>query len=55
MPQLGVIAVFAVPPVESVTFTVKENEPMADGVPLIRPEADSVRPAGSAPEFSVNV
>ena len=33
----------------SVTWTVKLEVPAADGVPLITPADDSVRPAGSAP------
>ena len=55
IPQLGVIATSAVPPVESVTFTVKEKDPAAFGVPLINPAADIVNPPGKDPEFSANV
>ena len=53
IPQLGVVAVSAVPPVESVTFTVKLNGPAVVGVPLITPvDVFSVNPFGSDPEFS---
>jgi hypothetical protein len=46
------VAVCAVGVVESVTFTVKRNDPAAVGVPEIVPvEADSVRPAGNEPDW----
>jgi len=35
---------------ESVTFTLKENDPVAVGVPLIWPELLRVNPEGRAPE-----
>src|SRR5205085_12392277 len=40
------------PVLESRTVTVKLNAPAAVGVPLIVPDDDSVRPAGSAPPVS---
>ena len=56
IPQLGVIAVSAVPPVESVTFTVKENGPAEVGTPLITPvPAFNVRPGGRLPEATAKV
>ena len=43
-----VVVVRAVPPVESVTFTVNEKVPAAVGVPVIAPVvAFRLRPAGS--------
>ena len=39
----------------SVTFTVNEKEPAAVGVPLIRPDDDKVKPAGSDPELREKV
>ena len=51
IPQLLVVAVSAVPPVESVTLTVNENGPAVVGVPLITPvEEFNVRPPGSEPD-----
>jgi hypothetical protein len=41
--------------VESVTFTVKLNEPEAVGVPEIVPAEDRVRPAGKAPELMLQL
>jgi hypothetical protein len=35
---------------ESATFTLKENDPVAVGVPLIWPELLRVNPEGRAPE-----
>jgi hypothetical protein len=40
---------------ESVTFTLKENDPVAVGVPLIWPELLNVKPAGNAPDATVQV
>ena len=48
-------AVCAVGVVESVTFTVKLNEPDAVGVPEIVPPDESVRPPGRAPELRVQL
>ena len=44
-------AVCAVGVVESVTFTVKLNEPDAVGVPEIVPPVESITPPGKAPEL----
>jgi hypothetical protein len=56
IPQLGVVVVRAVPPVESVTFTVKENGPAVVGIPLITPvPAFSVSPGGRLPEAMAKV
>jgi hypothetical protein len=44
-------AVCAVGVVESVTFTVKLNDPDAVGVPEIVPPVESVNPPGRAPEL----
>jgi hypothetical protein len=41
--------------VESVTLTVKVDEPDAVGVPEIVPEADKVNPAGNDPELTLHV
>ena len=49
------MAVCAVGVVESVTFTVKLNEPEAVGVPEIVPAEDRVRPAGKAPELMLQL
>ncbi len=48
-------AVCAVGVVESVTFTVKLNEPDAVGVPEIVPPVESVTPPGNAPELTFQV
>jgi hypothetical protein len=40
---------------ESVAWTVKEKVPLALGVPLMTPELESVRPAGSEPEARLHV
>lgn len=48
-------AVCAVGVVESVTFIVKLNEPDAVGVPEMVPAAESVRPAGRAPELTLQL
>jgi hypothetical protein len=54
MPQFDVVAVRAVPLVESVALTVNEKAPAVVGVPLMRPVvAFSVRPGGSEPEASI--
>jgi hypothetical protein len=45
------VAVFAVGVVESVTFTVKVEEPAVVGVPEIVPVVESVKPAGKDPEL----
>jgi hypothetical protein len=56
MPQLLVVAVACTPGVESVTVTVKENDPAAVGVPVIAPElAFSVKPGGRLPVAMANV
>ena len=50
------VAVCAVGVVESVTFAVKLNEPEVVGVPEMAPvAADSVSPAGSAPELMLQL
>ena len=49
------MAVCAVGVVESVTFTVKLNEPDAVGVPEMVPPEDSVRPVGKAPELRLQL
>ena len=49
------VAVCAVGVVESVTFTVKLKEPEAVGVPDMVPPKDSVRPAGKAPELTLQL
>jgi hypothetical protein len=36
-------------------FTVKFEETAAEGVPLITPPLDSVRPAGTAPTVTLHV
>jgi hypothetical protein len=36
--------------VESVTLTVMEEVPLAEGVPLMTPDEDKVKPAGREPE-----
>jgi len=40
---------------ESVTFTVKLEDPVAVGEPEIVPPADSVKPAGNDPELMLQV
>ena len=45
------MAVCPVGVVESVTFTVKLNEPEAVGVPEIVPLVDRLKPPGKAPEL----
>jgi hypothetical protein len=40
---------------ESVTFTVKLEDPVAVGVPVIVPPAESVKPAGNDPEEMLQV
>jgi hypothetical protein len=45
------VAVFAVGVVESVTFTVKVEEPAVVGVPEIVPPVERVKPAGKVPEL----
>lgn len=42
-------------PCESVTLAVKANVPSVVGVPLMRPEEESVSPGGSAPVVSPKV
>src|SRR3974377_819059 len=50
MPQLLVVAVACTPGVESVTLTVKENDPAVVGEPVMAPvEVFRVRPGGRAP------
>jgi hypothetical protein len=49
------VAVCAVGVVESVTLAVNENEPEADGVPEIVPVAANVKPAGKAPEATLQL
>jgi hypothetical protein len=49
------VAVCAVGVVESVTLAVKLKEPAVVGVPEIVPVAESVRPAGKAPEVMLQL
>jgi hypothetical protein len=50
------VAVCAVGAVESVTLTVKLNDPAVVGVPEIVPlAAANVRPAGNAPELTLQL
>ena len=45
----------AVLPLASVTFTVKEDEPLVVGVPLMTPAVLSERPAGKVPLLRLHV
>ena len=49
------VAVCAVGVAESVTLAVKLNEPEAVGVPEIVPAEDRTRPAGKAPELTLQL
>lgn len=40
---------------ESLTVMLNEDVPLADGVPLIAPALESVRPAGREPEAMLHV
>lgn len=53
MLKLAVALVVGEP--ESVTFTVKLEDPVAVGVPEIVPPAESVKPAGKDPEEMLQV
>ena len=49
------VALVVVWPLASVSLTVKENVPVAVGVPLITPEADRLSPVGRLPLLTENV